>query len=232
MVPRRPLARARRRARVPALADPRQGRLLDQGRARLPAPGRLRPARLREPHPVAARRPGRHRRGVGVGEDRLVRRAPVRRLRRRCATPRHGRRPLFRTDYAIPRLLVSWALRFGDQARVCRPARARRGVARAAGPDHRAPPRRAVHLRRRRPPPAAAAPEGEAAGRSRGGEAGDPARALRAPRHARHRADRRRPRGPPAAGRRGPRAAADLRRRSCARTSPCSTSSTSAAAPT
>ena len=81
VVPRRLLARARRRARVPALAHPRQGRLLDQGRARLPAPGRLRPARLREPHPVAARRPGRHRRGLGVREDRLVRRAPVRRLR-------------------------------------------------------------------------------------------------------------------------------------------------------
>ena len=41
---------------VPALADPRQGRLRDQGRARLPAPGGLRPARLREPDPVAARR--------------------------------------------------------------------------------------------------------------------------------------------------------------------------------
>ena len=72
-----------RGARVPALAHPRQGRLLDQGRARLPAPGRLRPARLREPHPVAARRPGRHGRGLGVRPDRLVRRAPVRRLRRR-----------------------------------------------------------------------------------------------------------------------------------------------------
>src|SRR5215207_3821790 len=28
---------------------------------------------------------------------------------------------IFRTEYAIPRLLVSWALRFGDQARVCNP---------------------------------------------------------------------------------------------------------------
>src|SRR5215207_6337932 len=28
---------------------------------------------------------------------------------------------VFRTEYAIPRLLVSWALRFGDQARVCNP---------------------------------------------------------------------------------------------------------------
>ena len=47
VLPRRLLARARRRARVPALAHPRQGRLRDQGRARLPAPGRLRPARVR-----------------------------------------------------------------------------------------------------------------------------------------------------------------------------------------
>ena len=44
---------------VPAVADPRQGRLRDQGRARLPAPVRLRPARVRGPRPVAARRHGR-----------------------------------------------------------------------------------------------------------------------------------------------------------------------------
>ena len=56
VLPRRLLARARGRARVPALADPRQGRLRDQGRARLPAARRLRPARVREPHPVAVRR--------------------------------------------------------------------------------------------------------------------------------------------------------------------------------
>ena len=40
VLPRRLLARAQGRARVPALADPRQGRLRDQGRARLPAPRR------------------------------------------------------------------------------------------------------------------------------------------------------------------------------------------------
>ena len=56
VLPRRLLARAQGRARLPALADPRQGRLRDQGRARLPAPRGLRPARVREPHPVAARR--------------------------------------------------------------------------------------------------------------------------------------------------------------------------------
>ena len=52
-------------ARLPALAHPRQGGLRHQGRARLPAPRRLRPARLREPHPVAARRAARRRRRSG-----------------------------------------------------------------------------------------------------------------------------------------------------------------------
>jgi proteasome accessory factor BC len=79
---------------------------------------------------------------------------------------------IFRTDYALPRLLVAWALRFGDQARVCSPpelveeSRARldqiierhRGEAFASVADGN--------------PPAAAAPEGESGGRSRGGEAG------------------------------------------------------------
>jgi predicted DNA-binding transcriptional regulator YafY len=79
---------------------------------------------------------------------------------------------IFRTDYAIPRLLVSWALRFGEQARVCGPpelveeSRRRldsiierhRGEAFASVADGR--------------PPAAPAPEGETGGRSRGGEAG------------------------------------------------------------
>ena len=233
VVPRRPLARARRRARVPALADPRQGRLLDQGRARLPAPGGLRPARLRQPHPVAARRPGRHRRGLGVGEDRLVRRAPVRRLRRRCARPTATAAASSARDYAIPRLLVSWALRFGEQARVCGPpelveeSRARLD---AIIERHRGEPFTSVADGT---PPAAAGRRGRGGpARSRGGEAG-----IRPERFARlvtlatvliaaGREGRRLPVG------RGLRAAADLRRRSCARTSPCSTSSTSAAAPT
>ena len=88
VLPRRLRARAQGRARLPALADPRQGRLRDQGRARLPAPRGLRPARLREPDPVAARRRGRRGRGRGPGGRRLVRRAPVRRLRdaRRAAS--------------------------------------------------------------------------------------------------------------------------------------------------
>ena len=56
VLPARPLPRARRAARLPPLADPRQGRLRDEGRARLPAPHGLRPARLRQPRRVAVRR--------------------------------------------------------------------------------------------------------------------------------------------------------------------------------
>ena len=49
VLPARPQPRARRDPRLPALADPGQGRLRDQGRARLPPPDGLRPARLRRP---------------------------------------------------------------------------------------------------------------------------------------------------------------------------------------
>ncbi len=79
---------------------------------------------------------------------------------------------IFRTEYAIPRLLVAWALRFGDQARVCNPpelveeSRTRldliierhRGEAFTSVADGN--------------PPAPAVPEGEGGGRTRGGEAG------------------------------------------------------------
>ena len=82
VLPRRLRARAQGRARLPALADPRQGRLRDQGRARLPAPRRLRPARRTR---TGSR--GSSASPIGVAEveipedRRLVRRAPVRRLR-------------------------------------------------------------------------------------------------------------------------------------------------------
>ena len=65
VLPRRPLPRARRRARVPPLADPRQGGLQLEGRARLPAPRGLRPALLRHPRRLAAGRAARARRGSG-----------------------------------------------------------------------------------------------------------------------------------------------------------------------
>ena len=72
-----------------------QGGVRDQGRARLPAPRGLRPARLREPHPVAARRRGRGGRGRDPRGPRLVRRAPV----RRCTGPSSG--DVFK--HAVPR---------------------------------------------------------------------------------------------------------------------------------
>ena len=82
VLPRRPLARARRDPRVPPVADPRQGRLRDQGRARLPAARRVRPARVREPDRLAVRRSGGHRRGVDRTPDRVADRASLRPLRR------------------------------------------------------------------------------------------------------------------------------------------------------
>ena len=100
----------------------------------------------------------------------VVRRAPVRRLRR--DERRRGRRPLFRTAYAIPRLLVAWALRFGEDARI-------------VGPPELVEPRRASGSTRSssataasrspcRPTPGPPRPaaDGDGAGRSRGGEAG------------------------------------------------------------
>ena len=82
VLPDRPLARARRRARVPRLAHPRQGRLLVQGRARLQPARGVRPARLRDPHRLAARRPDRARAHLAVGPHRLARAAPLRPRRR------------------------------------------------------------------------------------------------------------------------------------------------------
>ena len=177
------------------LAHPRQGRLLVQGRARLQPPRGLRPAGLRDPHRLAARRSGgpariwlsdridwlalRHFGHAGeVTEDdggahlrdRVRRLAPARLL---------GARP--GRAGAHPRARTSWSRR----------RRAPRLVDRA--------PHRHAELARRR---AGAAPLSEEDDAEDRGEAADPARALRAPGHARGHADRRRPRGPQARGRR------------------------------
>ena len=93
VLPRRPLARARRDPRLPPLAHARQGRLRDEGRARLQAPRRLRPARVRRPRRVAVRRAGRHRRGLGLRAHRLAGRAPLRPLRRGAPRGRRLDRP-------------------------------------------------------------------------------------------------------------------------------------------
>ena len=119
VLPRRLVARARRDPRVPPLAHARQGGLRDQGRARLPAPGRLRPARLRQPHPVAARRPRRHGRDPRLRPDRLARRAQLRPLRH--APPADDGGQVFRTEYAIARLVLAWALGYEQHAQVLGP---------------------------------------------------------------------------------------------------------------
>ena len=78
---------------------------------------------------------------------------------------------VFRTAYAIPRLLVAWALRFGDDARIAGPpelvAEARERIdaiiERHSGEPVAVPPDAA---------PAPAVADGDGAGRSRGSEAG------------------------------------------------------------
>ena len=90
VLPDRPLPRAQRRARVPCLAHPGQGRLLLQGRARLQPPRGLRPARVRDPHRLAARRAGRARAHLALGPHRLARPAPLRARGRGHARPTTG----------------------------------------------------------------------------------------------------------------------------------------------
>ena len=217
VLPRRPLARARRDARLPALAHPRQGRLRDQGRARLPAPRRLRPARVREPDRLAVRRPDRHRRDL----DRRGRiawqverhfgrygemRASRGRRRSRCSSPTYAN--------AAPADLLGARLRraragprpAASSSTSCASASSCWSSATAASPELAAASRRAPRRRtgrggraepsRQRPPP--------------GG--GDPARALRPAGHAGQHPDRGRARGPPPrSSAERVRAAADLR---------------------
>ena len=199
------LPRARRAARVPPLADPRQGRVRDEGRARLQAPDRLRSARLRQPRRMAVRRP------VGTAEiriaerHRLAGRAPLRPLRR---GRRHGRddgRPHASHAYGNSRQLRRGCCGLGEHARVARPAGARREAApagrAAASPRARRPSRGSPSPRR----PAAAVARGRPAraranGGGRAARRGDPPRAVRPAGHARLDPDRRRP-GRRAAGR-------------------------------
>ena len=86
VLPDRLLARARRRARVPGVADPRQGRLLLEGGARLQPARGLRPARVRHAHRLAARRSRGARAHLALGPHRLARPAPLRPRRRRRRT--------------------------------------------------------------------------------------------------------------------------------------------------
>ena len=67
---------------------------------------------------------------------------------------------VFRTPYSIPRLVIAWALGYGEHARIVGPAGARRRGARAARRDRRAPQGRAVHEHRRGQPARRRRPRG------------------------------------------------------------------------
>ena len=147
-------------------------------------PDEFDPRGLREPDPVAARGGAGRRRGRGARGRRLVRRAPVRRLR-------DASDGVFRTGYAQPRLLISWALSFGlrilgPPALVEEARAARRRADRDAS-------RRAAGGRRVRAGARAGARAGVQRPRSRRRRR-DPPGALRAARDARVGPDRRRPR--------------------------------------
>ena len=202
VLPDRPLPRAQRRARVPRLARPRQGRLLLQGRARLQPPRGLRPARVRDPHRLAARRAGRARAHLALGPHRLARPAPLR-ARGRGQRGRRRRDLRDRLRERAPDGVVGAGPR---RARPHRgPAGARHGGACPARADHRLPHRsagagRACRARRR-----------GGRGRRRPRGLADPPRALRPARDVGRHPHRRRPRGPQARARRALRAAAGIR---------------------
>ena len=92
---------------------------------------------------------------------------------------------VFETEYADPRAIVAWVLELGDRARLLGPPELVDLGGRAARADRRAPPR---HVRDRQAEGAPGRAAGARAGR-RQGRVADPARALRAPRHARQHPD-------------------------------------------
>ena len=163
------LARARRRPRLPALADPGQGHLRDQGRARLHAARGLRPARLRHPRRLAVRRRPAARRRSAVSERVawLVERDFGRygEIRARARRRRPARARSSRPTYASSRQLVAWALGWREHAtcssRTSSPTRPT-----SASRCSRSATRRAS--RSRRPSPAAAAEAPSARTRSNG----------------------------------------------------------------
>src|SRR5215203_653486 len=132
-------------------AHARQGRLRDEGRARLRASGALRPARLRQPHRLAARRRGRHGQGVGGPPDRLADRAPLRSLRRAARGGSGGARP--RLQHRVRRHPPAHLLGAGARrARAAaRPPSACRRCPGAGGAPGRAAHGRAGGRRRGRP---------------------------------------------------------------------------------
>ena len=192
------------------------------------APTDFDPRELRQPDRLAARRHRRHRRDLGLRAHRLAGRAPLRRLRRARRAEDGGASSAPSTRCRA--CSSPGSLGLGEHARVLGPARARR-PRRASALDaaRRAPPRRADRGRgrpraRRAEPEREAEPTRAAAARRR-----DPPRALRAARHARLHPHRRRPRRPPAAGRRGAASSLQISEAELREDIWCSTSSTSAA---
>ena len=246
-VPGRPVLPARLRARaqgdprLPPLADPRQGLLRDQGRARLPPARRLRPARVRQPRRLAARRasgasPRCSSPSGSPGRSNATSGATAR------SASEDGEDGSFLTGYSSPRGIVSWVLGLGAQRAPARPGGADRAssqrrlelleerhgdappmppsarrVAAATGASRGA--RISAARARARAAARDARGDGETAAAARRG--GDPPGALRAPGDAREHPDQGRSRG--RARRRSRRSASACRsaRRSCARTSTC-----------
>ena len=165
----RPLARARRGAGLPPLADPGQGLLRLEGRARLLAARGLRPPRLRPPRRLAARRDrGRRRRSSSAtgspGWSSATSAPTASSATPAAATARPGKGRIFETEYASSRQMVAWVLRWRQNATVLDPPELAEEVARAPRAAQRAPRGRLRARRRRsgpcRPPPRAARSNG------------------------------------------------------------------------
>ena len=118
---------------------------------------------------------------------------------------------VFHTDYAIPRLVIQWALGYGEHARIVGPPELADEARERLDAIVERHTRRAVHQRRRGHAARPRRHRGRGADRALAPGGGDPSRALRPAGHARVGPDRRRPRGPPAEGHRGHRPPEDLR---------------------
>ena len=186
----RPLARARGGPRLPALANPRQGLLRDQGRARL----RRRP-RTSTAATTPAAPSGRWARSEGTAKIFLRERIAwlVERDFGGYGEIRNpgaqgdgapGKGAIFETEYASSRQMVAWVLRWRAERDACssRPSSRRRSPSASTLLRERHRGRlRARRLRSRAVPPAARGrPRPTAAS-----ESVDPARALRPTGHAR-----------------------------------------------
>ena len=122
----RPLARARRGARVPALADQRQGLLRDQGRARLRRLPRTSTGATTGPGPTGrwARSRGPRRSSCASGSSGWSSATSAATASFRKPTKADGvkgRGSVFETEYASERQLISWVLSWRENARLLDP---------------------------------------------------------------------------------------------------------------